>query len=79
VLLTLDDAGAGDEEELAAPDRDIADFKVVCAHRGRITASQRVGKSGTFGGMTVFVMLEENIHSASGEPQVLRDAQDEIV
>ena len=36
VLLTLDDAGAGDEEELAAADRDIADFEVVGAHRGRI-------------------------------------------
>jgi hypothetical protein len=36
VLLAFDDARAGDEEELAAANRDIADFEVVNAHRERI-------------------------------------------
>jgi hypothetical protein len=46
VLLAFDDAGAGDEEELAAADGHVADFEVVLRHWGqditrRQSASQK--------------------------------------
>jgi hypothetical protein len=37
MLFALDNAGAGDEEELATANRDVADFEVVFAHRGKDT------------------------------------------
>ena len=44
VGLGLDDAGAGDEEELAASDGDIADFERVVgcvAHKGYLTTAKK--------------------------------------